>query len=355
MPYSVPTLRQLIDTGLIDLETSLDEVLPKFGVEQALNVAVSGSVRDLYDYTTFVVRQIIPTSETEDQSIIDTARYEGVIHKLAPYAVGPVSLTGSSSVPVGAKLSHQDGRIYSVTIAEPPLNGTVIVTVQADEVGVAGNLVSGEILTLVSAVPGIQPNGISNGNIGGAEDESIASVLDRLLFRKRNPPMGGAVFDYVAWCREVPGVSRAWGVDFYQGGSTVGYAFVFDDREDILPTYSDYVAMNNYIFRHADPSTGSNVGRPAGIEAIAIQLTLKTTDIDVIISPDTPDNRTAVEQSIRSFTQTLSPGQTMYKNSLGTAIGSTPGIDNYTIGLAADVPAQTEELNTIGAITWGTL
>ncbi|EHA6962340.1 phage baseplate protein, partial [Vibrio parahaemolyticus] len=48
MPFNVPTLRQLIESGLIDIEASLDTVLPKFGIEQALNAAVSGSMRDIY-------------------------------------------------------------------------------------------------------------------------------------------------------------------------------------------------------------------------------------------------------------------------------------------------------------------
>ena len=41
MPYSVPTLRQLIASGAPDLEASLGTVLPKFGIELALNTAVS--------------------------------------------------------------------------------------------------------------------------------------------------------------------------------------------------------------------------------------------------------------------------------------------------------------------------
>jgi len=38
-----------------------------------------------------------------------------------------------------------------------------------------------------------------------------------------------------------------------------------------------------------------------------------------------------------------------------TAIGSAAGVDDYTLDLAADVPATAEELNVIGVITWPTL
>ena len=35
MPYNVPTLRQITASGLLDIESSLGTVLPKFGIEQA--------------------------------------------------------------------------------------------------------------------------------------------------------------------------------------------------------------------------------------------------------------------------------------------------------------------------------
>ena len=47
MPYNVPTLRQITASGLLDIESSLGTVLPKFGIEQALNAAVSAGQRDL--------------------------------------------------------------------------------------------------------------------------------------------------------------------------------------------------------------------------------------------------------------------------------------------------------------------
>ncbi|WP_229611468.1 baseplate J/gp47 family protein [Vibrio parahaemolyticus] len=355
MPFNVPTLRQLIESGLIDIEASLDTVLPKFGIEQALNSAVSGSIRDLYDYQTWIVRQIIPSTESEDQTIIDTAQYEGVIRKLASSAKGSVTFAGTSPIPVDTVMTHSDGRLYRVTLSNAPSGGRVVVEVEAEEAGVDGNLDAGEALTLVSTVVGVQSQGIAGDISGGADIEPVAQVLERLLFRKRNPPMGGAVHDYVAWCREVSGVTRAWAIDFYQGPTTVGFAFVFDGREDILPTYQDQLEMTEYIYRHADPATGVDVGRPGGVEAVYIPLTLKTTDLTIVISPDSSELRESVQTSIESYFKTLSPGSTLLLSSVRTAIGSTTGITDYTLDLAADVTATENELHALGVITWGTL
>lgn len=352
MPFNVPTLRQLIESGLIDIEASLDEVLPKFGIEQALNSSVSGSVRDLYDYQSWIVRQIIPSTESEDQTIIDAARYEGVIQKLATNAAGPVTFTGSVPIPVGTVMTHSDGRLYRVTLSNAPDSGSVLVEVEAEESGAAGNLAAGETLTLVSTVPGIQPNGVTGEISGGAEIESVAEVLERLLFRKRNPPMGGAVHDYVAWCREVAGVTRAWAIDAYQGGSTVGYVFVFDGRADILPNVTDQQAMSDYIYRHKDPATGGDVGRPAGIEPVYIELQIKETDLGINLVPDSLGLRSSVRVSIEAYFKTLSPGQTLLLSSVRTAIGSTAGVTNYTLDLSADVTAASNDLHALGVITW---
>ena len=355
MPYNVPTLRQITASGLLDIESSLDTVLPKFGIEQALNTAVSAGQRDLYDHQMWIVRQIIPTSESDDQTIIEMAQFEGVIRKQATYAAGPATLQGTVPAPVGTELQHSDGRQYTVTSSASPSGGVVAVQLQAAEAGAAGNLAAGQPLTLVTPVPGLQSNGVSEDISGGADIEPIEQVLERLLYRKRNPPLGGAVHDYVAWMREVPGVSRAWCEDAWQGGSTVGISWVYDDRPDILPTVTDKENMQAYIFRHSDPATGDQVGRPGGIEAVDMGLTLKSTPLTITPTPDNADIRAAIEANLNGYQSTLAPAQTMLLSRIRTAIGSAAGVGNYTLDLAADVPAASNELNVIGVITWPTL
>lgn len=355
MPYNVPTLRQIIASGELDLESSLGTVLPKFGIEQALNIAVSAGIRDAYDHQAWIVRQIIPTTESDDQTIVELAQFEGVIRKQATYAAGPVTLNGNVPAPVGTVLQHKDGRQYAVTSSASPSSGTVSVQVQATAVGAAANLPPGEVLTLVTPVPGLQSSGASGDISGGADIEPIAELLERLLFRKRNPPMGGAVADYVAWMREVPGVTRAWAYDVWQGGGTVGIGWVFDDRIDILPTPTDTLAMMEYLFRHPDPATGVLVGRPGGIEPVPIGPFLKTTDLAITPTPDSIDIRAAIQRNLDGYERTLQPGDTLLLSKIRTAIGSAAGVKNYTLDLAADVPADIDELNVIGVITWPTL
>lgn len=173
-------------------------------------------------------------------------------------------------------MQTQDGVRFHVTATSDPSAGKITVTVQADETGLSGNLTAGDVLTLISPVAGVNSDGVvaDAGISGGADVESVAELLTRLLYRKRNPPTGGALHDYVIWATELPGISRAWAFDCWHGLGTVGLAWVYDQRTDIIPTGTDRESMQAYLFRHQDPATGTYVGKPGGIEVWPIPLTL---------------------------------------------------------------------------------
>ncbi|ELM3734792.1 baseplate J/gp47 family protein [Edwardsiella piscicida] len=355
MPFNIPTLRKIIADGQRDIEIEMDiPALPPVGVENAINIAFSSQIRDIYDHQRWIADQIIPSPKSDDQTIIDTAASEGVIRKQPTFAAGPAVFNSNNAMPVDTEMQTANGSIYRVIASAQPVNGTVTVRIQADDTGVGGNLPAGEILTLLSPIAGTDSNGMVSapGITGGADLEPIAELLDRLLFRKRNPPVGGAVHDYVLWAREMAGVSRAWCFDGWHGTGTVGLAWVYDDRTDITPSDADRAAMDVYLFRHPDPATGLYVGKPGGIEVWSVALTLKPVPLSIKLTPDTSVTRSAVQASLITLQKQLSPGQKLHVSSLRTAIGATAGITDYTLSVSADVSATTEELITIGAITW---
>ncbi|MDA8488575.1 baseplate J/gp47 family protein [Kluyvera sp. Awk 3] len=355
MPYNVPALSKIISDGEKDIEIELGiQSLPPVGVENAINISVSSQVRDLYDHQSWIVDQIIPSQKSEDQTIIDTATSEGVIRKQASFATGPAVFTSASALPVDTEMQTAASVVYRVTSSGQPVSGVVTVQIQADDAGVAGNLAAGESLTLLSPLPGTGSTGVVDaaGITGGADVEPIAELLDRLLFRKRNPPVGGAVHDYVIWAREMAGVSRAWCFDAWHGGSTVGIAWVYDERADITPTAADRAAMETYLFRHADPATGNYVGKPGGIEVWPVVLALKPVPMSIKLTPDNATTRAAVQSNLTALQKTLSPGQTLSVSALRTSIGTATGVTDYVLSVSADIAASTSELITIGVITW---
>ncbi|EMX0849595.1 baseplate J/gp47 family protein [Pluralibacter gergoviae] len=352
--FSVPTLRQIIRAGIQDLEIELDQELPIVGVERALNIAFSGALRDLYDYQTWIKNQIIPTENSADETIIDTARYEGVIRKAASFASGPVTFTGSRPLPLNAEMQTQDGVRYHVSATSDPAAGKVTVTVQANETGLNGNLTAGDVLTLISPIAGVNSDGMvaAAGISGGADVESVPELLTRLLYRKRNPPTGGALHDYVLWATELPGISRAWAFDNWHGRGTVGLAWVYDHRDDIIPTGTDRDAMLAYLYRHQDPATGTWVGKPGGIEVWPIPLALKPVPLTIRIIPDTAAIRSAVILNLQALFRSLSPGDTLLLSAIRTAIGSATGVTDYELDVTNNQSSQNYELLTLGAVTW---
>jgi len=83
-------------------------------------------------------------------------------------------------------------------------------------------------------------------------------------------------------------------------------------------------------------------------------LQLKTTDLSITPIPDSAAIRAAIEENIAGYERTLQPGDALLVTKVRTAIGSAPGVKNYTLDLAADVPADPDELNVVGVITWPT-
>lgn len=351
MPFDVPTVSKLISDGQSDIEITLDAPLPPLSTEEALNISTSLALRDLYDHQTWIAQQIVPSVNSEDDTIIERAIAEGVIRKQATYAYGSCQLVGNSPIPVDSELTHSNGNIYYVTASGAPSGGNVVIEAQAQDAGVAGNLAAGESLTLVSPVSGVNPQAvvIGDGIAGGVDLEPISELLERLLYRKRNPPVGGALHDYVAWAREVAGVTRAWSFDSWHGPATVGLAFVYDGRASIQPTLSEISYMDEYVRRHADPATGVDIGRPAGIELVTVALTLKQVALNIYLIPDTSENRLAVSANLNTLGKTLSPGNTLLLTSVQTAIGSVSGLTDYTLDLTANVTSSATELLVIEA------
>src|SRR4029077_19696830 len=84
---------------------------------------------------------------------------------------------------------------------------------------------------------------------GGTDTETDEQLRSRILHRIRNPPMGGAIADYVTWALAVPGVTRAWAAP-EQGVGTITVRFLMDDLradDDGWPTSNDLQIVDDYI------------------------------------------------------------------------------------------------------------
>ncbi|MGY3571975.1 baseplate J/gp47 family protein [Vibrio paucivorans] len=359
MPYSTPRLKQLIAQGEGDIAFYLDDSEPRlpFSVERGLNFANSAQVKDLYDHQEWIARQIVPNQESDDEYIVKHAQRRGVIRKPASAAFGLVTMAVSSgtTIKAGQRFQRGDGVIFKTKEEHTAESDSISFEVKADSTGQVTNTEAKVELTPASTIIGATGNAVveDEGLRGGADIEPILDLLYRLQLKMRNPPQGGATFDYESWALEVPGVTRAWAENGWQGRGTVGLTFVNDNEDDIIPSQPQLDAVEAYCIEHEDPATGDRVGAPAGPELVMYTLTLKPLTPNIHLVPDSADTRSAVTTSLKTLeVRSASPGGKLLISDIRQAIKTAAGVRDYTCSLNSDQTSTKDELLTFGDITW---
>ncbi len=119
MPYIAPTLTKLIKQGEQDIESRLEGSQPRlpFSVERAVNFSTAALVKDLHDRLDHLSRQIVPTLESEDDTIISAANRRGIPRKPSQKASGPAQFNGTegTEMPSGTRMQRGDGVVYVTT------------------------------------------------------------------------------------------------------------------------------------------------------------------------------------------------------------------------------------------------
>jgi uncharacterized phage protein gp47/JayE len=186
----------------------------------------------------------------------------------------------------------------------------------------------------------VEPEGL----VGGSDVESDESLLERLLFRIRKPPQGGAAHDYEAWAREVPGVTRVWVYPLWMGVGTVGVFFVRDGDDDVIPSPAEVATVQAHI----------EARRPVTAEVYVLAPTPRPVNVRLRVTPDTPEVRTAVEAELRDLVRREGqPGSVLLRSHITEAISLASGeFDHMLEAPAGDVVTQPGEMPVLGTVTW---
>lgn len=353
MPFDRPTLSGLRDQA----RQAFDARLP--GADSRLrhsNIRViadvfAGLTHLEYGYLDWLARQVIPdTAETE--YLERWAGLFGLIRTPAGRATGTIRLTGTDgvSVPTDARLQTADGQVeVRVTTGGTIAGGAVTVPVEALAAGAAGNLAAGSVVSLVSAIAGVDARGTvtASGLAGGADAETDDSLRARLLARIRRPPHGGAAHDYVAWARAVPGVTRVWVAPEEAGRGTVTVRVMMDAvraEAQGIPTSGDLAAVAAAIAPV----------RPVTAEVHVVAPIAKPLDVTIAgLDPDTPEVRAAVAAEIADLLRReAAPGATIALSWIWEAVSVAAGERRHRIvAPVADVRHGSGEIAVMGAIS----
>lgn len=348
MPYSRPNLSEIINRVRSDVISRLaqDDVLRRSDAEVYARV-VAAVTHGLYGYIDWLSRQVI--YDTAEGEILDrwASIWLRVPRKPASAATGTATLTGlgGAVVPAGTLLQALDGVQYQVTAEVTFASTAAVVALEALVPAAAGNRPVGQILTLATPVPGVQPGALASALVGGADAELDEPLRARLISRIQTPPHGGSAADYVGWALEVPGVTRAWCYPLELGAGKVTVRFMRDDDSaSAIPDAGEVAAVQSYINNLKPVTASATVVAPV---AVPLNFTLS-------VSPNTTAVRAAVQAELADLMRReAEPGGTLLISHIRAAISAAAGELNYTMTTpTADVVSTVGNITTLGVITW---
>jgi uncharacterized phage protein gp47/JayE len=246
----------------------------------------AGAAFLMYGFLSWIKDQLFVSSADEENLVVHGSEY-GISQKAATFATGSFTSTGivGTLIVADTELESPDGQVYTVDEdTEISASGSVLVNITAKVSGEAGNQDPAVILTYVTPIAGVDSTGTvdSNGITNGTDQESLEDLRERILDRKRQPPHGGASFDYIKWLKEISGVTRAWAIPQYMGMGTIGVTFVRDnDPSTIIPNATQLDDAKDYLLSHIDPASGEDIGVPVTAEPGVFMISLTEQALDV--------------------------------------------------------------------------
>lgn len=242
MPYARPTLTQLRDAALQDINAAVITGANGVAVTGVLPVAVlrimayvmAGFAFLHYQFLDWIAKQAVPFTAT-DEFLAGWGALKGKSQLDATPAAGNAQFSGlaGADIPLGSPVTRGDGFTYATTAdAEVASTGIATVPISATTPGSLGNCDQGTPLLLGGGVANVQASGTASTPIvGGTDQESQDAYRTRVLAAYAAPAQGGDMADYIEWAMDVPGVSRAWVAPGLAGSGSVTVFVMFDAAE----------------------------------------------------------------------------------------------------------------------------
>jgi uncharacterized phage protein gp47/JayE len=344
-----PTLQELVTRIATDLRSRLEisGALLRRSMAMILARVIAGAAHMLHGHLDFLARQLF-ADQSEAAYLKRQASLFGITRTAATFATAAAGVTGTdgSEVPEGTLLVDAAGNEYEtvgdVTIA----SGVGTLAVRSMLAGADYSLTEAQELTFQSPIDGVDAVAtVDSDPVDGTDEETDDALRTRLLERMADPPMGGSDPDYIAWAKEVAGVTRVWVTDLELGAGTVVVRFVRDnDSGSNIPSGGEVTEVQTYL----------DTKRPAHATVTVVAPTDAPTAFTIAVEPDTTAVRDAVQAELEDlYSREAEPGATMLISAIRTAIGIAPGLTDYTLTVpSADVTHTTNQLPSVGAITW---
>lgn len=348
MSFERPTLPALVTRIQVDFVSRLELVgaVLRRSVLYVLARVLAGAAHMLHGHLEYLGRQLFP-DQSDDAYLVRQASLFSITKVSPSYATGQVTFTGvdGSVIPAGVVLARSDGEEYTTDAEVTIASGEAVADVTATVAGAAGSLVDGLVLAFESPVAGVDATAeVTDVTADGADQESTESLRARVLERLADPPHGGTVADYVAWSKEVAGVTRVWVSPLELGPGTVVVRFARDEDPSPIPDAGEVAVLQAYLDEKAPAHAAVTAFAPVDLPV----------NFTIEITPDTSTVRAAVAAELEDLIlRQGEPGGTILLSAIQTTIGTSAGVTDYVLTVpAANVTATANQLPSLGSITW---
>lgn len=351
MPFERPTLSELRQRVAADFDTNIPDADSQLPINlPSIDATVhAGATHSLHGAIESQSKRILPIHDDEE-TILAWAEVKKLQRLPASFATGDVLHTNATDgvvIPTDARYQSGSGEIYIVQADATVANGEVNATITAENAGSAGNLPAGSNLTLVAPIAGVPAQatvGI-NGIQGGAEQETIAALQERVLFEFQRPPRGGSSDDYIRWAKAAhPSVTRVFVSPHERGNGTIVVRFTTDNEASIIPAPQIVQAVNDYILPRS-PADARNIY----IEAPTPQQ--RNFNFTELV-PNTAAVRAAIEAELQDLYRRFPvPGTVVPDSKISEAVSVADGEEQHQF-TASNTPLSVGDIEIIGAITW---
>ena len=362
MPFPLATPAEMLQRSQARVEAAIRRARPNVDP-----VALDRAIRSEKGLISILLRDGVMTAyEVQlhlrwlgDQLLPDTAQAEylirhagiwGIYKRPATKAVGYAGFTGvpGTVVPAGLELRLPVGLAITTSAGAIGGGGTLTLPVQAAEGGAAGNALGLTRLPVVTVLAGLDPQEAhldADGLAGGAEEETNASLLARLLVVIREPGHGGAFFDYPVWVQNTFAAVKVRTLPLWTGPGSVGVVVAMGSVEvPRVPTPAELAAIATHL----------SLKRPVTAEVHTLAVILRPEPMTLAVAPDTAQVRAAVDAARKAYLAAEAEiGIPIYRSRLSEALSAASGeYRHYMIAPAADIATAARELVTAGPVTW---
>lgn len=326
---TIPTLAQLYNSILTDLESTFGENIPTFGKNYLrAQAAVQAAKLKLYYLAIGNLQKNIFIDTADSESLGGTLERFGRV-KLGrnpfPATAGKYDIEVAGSIggiiPAGQTFKSNDdslspGKLFILDIAYTLVSATDTINVRALEAGASSRLENGDVLTATSPIALVNKTGtVTNETVTPEDSETLEDYRRKALDAYRLEPQGGAATDYRLWSYDAQGVKQTYPYA-RSGDANEINVFVEANPSDSLDgkgTPSQGILDDVEAVIEFDPDTSKPLNergrRPLGVFEVHV-LPISVLEIDIVIEDYdgiTPAINTAITNALRAQINLIRP------------------------------------------------